>query len=337
MRGRIDIDEWCNSPGWRDNHDGIYSRWYSTNHLTGEGYWVWLIPLASGYTSVGIVTDPKLHPLSHFRSFDDSLAWLQRFEPQLAHHLTSRRGDLADYLAVKHYAHKCSRVLSPDRWAITGDAGVFIDPLYSPGSDFIAIQNTFITDVITRDLATERFIGRAELYNDLYTLLSDSVLKSFHQQYPVFGNPRVMPLKVLWDYAVYWGFVAFIVNQGRLCNIEALKTVESALRTVYDRNEAMQALFRKAHEIDNTPVTPGFLDIALMPHMLELNRLLTIPLNDEDFLRQLAMNMAAIEETYHTISSVMLNHRNAWSTAGELIDLLQGPATLRAVAANSSG
>jgi hypothetical protein len=238
---------------------------------------------------------------------------------------------------VKHYAHKCSRVLSPDRWAITGDAGVFIDPLYSPGSDFIAIQNTFITDVITRDLATERFIGRAELYNDLYTLLSDSVLKSFHQQYPVFGNPRVMPLKVLWDYAVYWGFVAFIVNQGRLCNIEALKTVESALRTVYDRNEAMQALFRKAHEIDNTPVTPGFLDIALMPHMLELNRLLTIPLNDEDFLRQLAMNMAAIEETYHTISSVMLNHRNAWSTAGELIDLLQGPATLRAVAANSSG
>jgi flavin-dependent dehydrogenase len=336
VRGRIDIDDWCTRSGWRDDHAGIYSRWYSTNHLTGEGYWVWLIPLASGYTSVGIVTDPKVHPLTNFRSFEDSLEWLERFEPQLAKHLIPRKEDLADYLAVKHYAHKCARVLSADRWAITGDAGVFIDPLYSPGSDFIAIQNTFITDVITRDMAKERYIGRAELYNDLYMLLSDSVLKSFHQQYPVFGNPRVMPLKVMWDYAVYWGFIAFIVNQGRLCSIDALKTVESALQTVYTRNEAMQTLFRTVHEIDKTPVSAGFLDIALMPHMLELNRLLTTSLKDDEFLQQLVMNISTIEETYHTISSVMLAHRGAWSTAEELISLLQTPTTQKAAAVNCS-
>jgi flavin-dependent dehydrogenase len=336
IRGRIDIDDWCGLPAWRDGHEGLFSRWYSTNHLTGEGYWVWLIPLASGYTSIGIVTDPKIHPLSSFRSFEDSLAWLRRFEPQLADQLAPRQEDLADYLAVKHYSHKCSRVLSSDRWAITGDAGVFIDPLYSPGSDFIAIQNTFITDVISRDFAQERFIGRAELYNDLYMLLSDSVLKSFHQQYPVFGNPRVMPLKVMWDYAVYWGFIAFIVNQGRLCSLDALKTVESSLGQVYARNETMQALFREAHIVDNAPVAPGFLDLALMPHMLELNRLLTAPLGDQEFLQQLAMNMATIEESYHRISTVMLEHRGAWNTAEELLALLQSPALFRGVAASSS-
>ena len=32
-------------------------RWLSTNHLMGAGYWVWLIPLGSGSTSVGIVAD----------------------------------------------------------------------------------------------------------------------------------------------------------------------------------------------------------------------------------------------------------------------------------------
>ncbi len=37
-------------------------RWLSTNHLCGPGYWVWLIPLASGSHSVGIVADEKHAP-----------------------------------------------------------------------------------------------------------------------------------------------------------------------------------------------------------------------------------------------------------------------------------
>ncbi|MFN4894387.1 MAG: NAD(P)/FAD-dependent oxidoreductase [Pseudomonadota bacterium] len=323
MRSRIDIDDWSDRAGWRDEHEGLYSRWYSTNHLTGEGYWVWLIPLASGYTSIGIVTDPAIHPLSEFRSFDDCLVWLKRYEPQLAREVEAHSGELADYIAIKHYAHKCSRVLSPDRWAVTGDAGVFIDPLYSPGSDFIAIQNTFITDVITRDTTGERFVGRAELYNDLFMQLTDNVLKSFHQQYSVFGNPRIMPLKVVWDYAVYWGFIAFIVNQGRLCDISALRTIESALHRVYARNEAMQALFREAHKVDRSPVEPGFFDIAKVPDLLELNRLLTVPHSDEEFLSQLQVNMETIEETYQRLSYVIRECRGGWSSAPELLEALE--------------
>ena len=32
-----------------------------------------------------------------------------------------------------------------------GEAGLFLDPFYSPGSDFIAIGNTYICDLIRRD------------------------------------------------------------------------------------------------------------------------------------------------------------------------------------------
>ena len=37
------------------------TRWLSTVHLMGLGYWVWLIPMSTGHTSIGIVTDHEHH------------------------------------------------------------------------------------------------------------------------------------------------------------------------------------------------------------------------------------------------------------------------------------
>jgi flavin-dependent dehydrogenase len=321
VKARVDIDDWSSQPGWRDGHDGIHSRWYSTNHLTGNGYWVWLIPLASGYTSVGIVTDPKLHPLSRFRSFEETLSWLKEFEPQCAERLAAHAGDVADFLAIKHYAHKCQRVLSGDRWAITGDAGVFIDPLYSPGSDFIAIQNTFITDLISRDFAGQRFVGRCEAYNDIYHELSESFLKTFLGQYPVFGNPRIMPLKVIWDYTIYWGFLAFVSIQQRFCDFESLSAIHEAVMEIYARGEQMQKIFRDNNERSREPVSPGMLDIARIPFLFELNRSMTVARSQEDFLATLQVNIELIEEVFQKIKGIVESPRCVWNSAAELIEL----------------
>ena len=46
---------------------------------------------------------------------------------------------------------------SAGRWS--GEAGVFTDPFYSPGSDFIAIGNDFTADLITRAAAGEDVVG----------------------------------------------------------------------------------------------------------------------------------------------------------------------------------
>jgi 2-polyprenyl-6-methoxyphenol hydroxylase-like FAD-dependent oxidoreductase len=58
---RLKVDDWSDDPVWRARVPGR-QRWLSTNHLMGAGYWVWLIPLGSGSTSVGIVADAALHP-----------------------------------------------------------------------------------------------------------------------------------------------------------------------------------------------------------------------------------------------------------------------------------
>jgi flavin-dependent dehydrogenase len=323
IKRRIDIDDWCPHPAWKTGHDGVYSRWYSTNHLTGAGYWVWLIPLASGYTSIGVVTDPKLHPLSRFRSFDQTLDWLMEFEPQCARELAPYRDDVADFVAIKHYAHKCSRVLSGDRWAVTGDAGVFIDPLYSPGSDFIAIQNTFITDVISRDLAGQRFIGRCEAYNLVYEELSESFLKSYLDQYPLFGDSRVMPLKVIWDYTLYWGFLAFVGIQQRFCDLESLSQIQDATKRIYARGAEMQDLLRRAHATTRAPIPAGMLDINRIPFLVELNRSLAKQNSQEEFLSRLRSNLDLIEMVFIKIAEIVESRVPTLSSASDLVDLLR--------------
>ena len=137
-------------------------RKHSTTHLVGEGYWVWLIPLASNSHSIGIVADPRFHPFERFNTLDAALDWLPKHEPQLHDEMHERRGRRRDFLKVEDFAHGCQRVYSPDRWAITGEAGVFLDPLYSPGSDYITIANTYVTDLIKRDLDGEDVSQLAE-------------------------------------------------------------------------------------------------------------------------------------------------------------------------------
>ena len=65
---RLEIDSWVDDPAWRARCSPP-SRWLSTNHLCGPGYWLWLIPLGSGAHSVGIVADAAMHPLKSMDSF----------------------------------------------------------------------------------------------------------------------------------------------------------------------------------------------------------------------------------------------------------------------------
>src|SRR5690606_8638988 len=116
-------------------------RWLSTNHLCGRGYWVWLIPLASGSHSVGIVCDAGTHPLNTMDTFEKALDWFGRYQPLLANELRDKQHLLQDFRFLRNFSYGCRQVFSDRRWALTGEAGVFLDPFYSPGSDFIAIAN----------------------------------------------------------------------------------------------------------------------------------------------------------------------------------------------------
>src|SRR5207245_2311128 len=103
-------------------------------------------------------------------------------------------------------SYSCRQVYSGEgRWCLTGEAGIFLDPLYSPGLDLIAISNRLITDLVTRELDGENVQGRAAVHDRLFLTTAQIWLAIYEQQYQLMGNANVMASKVIWDTAFYWG------------------------------------------------------------------------------------------------------------------------------------
>ena len=99
---------------------------------------------------------------------EKSIQWLEKFEPQCAEAVKEHLDHVQDFRAIKNYSVESKQVFSAQRWGITGEAGFFHDPFYSPGSDFIAFSNTFLTDLIRRDLSGKGYRIRAFAYDKIY-------------------------------------------------------------------------------------------------------------------------------------------------------------------------
>ena len=228
---RIAIDDWSADDAWRGRCEPP-ARWLSTNHLCGPGYWAWLIPLASGSHSVGIVADPKLHPLETMNTFDKAMGWLEQHQPRLFDALDGKRALLQDFAFFKRFSYGCKQVFSGQRWALTGEAGLFLDPFYSPGSDFIAIANTYICELVARDRAGRPLDAHADLFDQIFHSFYESTLALYTDQYPIFGDAEVLPVKVIWDYTYYWGILAQFFFQRRLADLAALSALKAELAFV---------------------------------------------------------------------------------------------------------
>ena len=283
---RIDINDWSHDREWLTRCDPP-NRWLSTNHLCGEGYWAWLIPLASGSHSVGIVADAKLHPLKTMNSFERALEWLHAHQPRLARELEDKRHLLQDFVALRRFSYGCKRVFSGDRWAITGEAGVFLDPFYSPGNDFIAIANTYITELIAKDQAGESIGPHARIYEQFYFSFYRSTLTLYTDQYAMFGDPHVMSVKVIWDYAYYWGVLCQIFFQQRLTDLTMLARLREELTLTLELNAALQKFMREWSRVSEKRNDAVLLDQADLGWFAELNRGLRDDLDDAGFKARL--------------------------------------------------
>ncbi len=302
IKDRIDIDGWSDNAAWHARCEPQRSRWMSTNHLVGAGYWVWLIPLASGSHSVGIVADPRIHPLESINSFDKAMAWFETWQPRLFDELDGKRALLQDFAFFRDFSYGCSRVFSAQRWALTGEAGLFLDPFYSPGSDFIGIANTYITELIAIDRAGRPLAAHAQLYDQIYHSFYESTLALYTDQYAMFGDPEVLPVKVIWDYTYYWGVLAQFFFQRRLTDLAALAALRDELAQCQKLNVAAQAFLREWSLVSAKRNPAVMLDQAALPWFAELNRSLNDTLDDAQFRAR----VRASTEQLRTLAAEML-------------------------------
>ena len=295
--GHIDPNDWSGDAVWRGRCTPP-DRWRSTNHMCGAGYWFWLIPLASGAHSLGIVCDAKRHPLDTMNTHDKAMAWLREHQPRVAAALDDPRHRVQDFAFLRRFSYSCKQVFSRERWALTGEAGVFLDPFYSPGSDFIALSNTYICDLIARDRRGEAFAPYAGMYEQLYFSFYENTMSLYQDQYALFGDAQVMPLKVIWDYTFYWALLAPLYFSGRQCNLGVLGRLRDEFTTASALNTGMQALLRAWGERnaidapDAARLDDRMLDQYRIDWFHELNRALEDELDEAAFVARVRGNVA---------------------------------------------
>ena len=293
---RLDINEWSQNEAWLDRCTPR-NRWLSTNHLVGEGYWAWLIPLSSGSHSVGIVADANLHPIDQMNSFDKAMDWFKIRQPQLYKALDVRRDKLQDFAFFKRFSYGCKKVFSgTDRWALTGEAGLFLDPFYSPGSDFIAISNTYITELIAIDQDQGATSMMAEIYEQIYFSLYKNMLSLYTDQYKIFGDPEVLPVKVIWDYAYYWGVMCQLFFQNKLLDVSCMARMRTKLAAIQAINFEMQLFLRAWNLVSAKRNAPMMLDQASLPWFAQLNKELRDVLTDEQFMARIDTQLKQLHE-----------------------------------------
>lgn len=164
------------SMGTKEWRDRASSRFLSTNHFTGNGYWIWFIPLRSGLTSIGVVYD-KTRVDNGPRRQNDFLEFLKSHKA-IASLLEDAK--IEDFEAWGRLAYRGKGVVTEQRWGATGFSAFFLDPLLSPGGDVIALSNDALSKVILNDFSLSDPVEAKKSLSQLVPK-SNAVLATYFQ------------------------------------------------------------------------------------------------------------------------------------------------------------
>jgi flavin-dependent dehydrogenase len=174
-------------------------RELSTVHFCYPGYWIWFIPIRNGVTSVGVVGELALRDRS-LRTPEGFRAFLDEHRAAASLLAPAKGIDVGSFTQI---AFGTKRFFHPDRWGLVGEAASAADPLYSPGSDFIALENDFLADMIRRDIAGEsasELATRCDLYDRFMAARHEAAMLLYRNQYGMLGSYDLMRMK--WDFDV---------------------------------------------------------------------------------------------------------------------------------------
>lgn len=305
LKGRLDVSDFVPSSE-RQWHNRVphNRRYYSANHLCGEGYWIWIIPLSSGYTSVGIVTNERVHSFSTYHTYEKAYRWLSQHEPVLASHLNCKQ--VVDFHKIPQYSYSSQQVFSIDRWACAGVAGTFPDPFYSPGTDLIGFGNSLICQMVEQDLQGRLSQTTVDHANRFLINYSDGVAANIHNAYHCFGNETVMVMKYIWDVLSGWALSAPLMFNGLFLDPKK-RLVRKGAGQFALLTHRMNQLFRDWAAKSQRRITFEFIDYLEIAFIRELRqRNLKPNKTDQELIEDHLASIKMFEELAQVIFLIAL-------------------------------
>ncbi|HTD88825.1 MAG TPA: tryptophan 7-halogenase [Candidatus Binatia bacterium] len=206
-------------PDWAAQCYGI--RGTATNHLVGYGWWAWWIPLKGGDVSIGIVFDQRLMEWPEGGSLG------QRLKDFLCQHPVGREL-LADAQWIEGDVHwrknlpYCSATFAGDGFALLGDAAGFMDPLYSPGMDWISFTVSCAVELVSTHVSQQETAPMIARLNQQFTRSYARWCNAiYHEKYYYLGEFDLMCTAFLLDLGLYYlGVVNQPFTRGRISYLE---------------------------------------------------------------------------------------------------------------------
>jgi flavin-dependent dehydrogenase len=251
---------------------GHVPLWLATNHYMGEGFWFWVIPL-QGKTSLGLVYDNRLLPREQFTTPEKLIDWACREFALFARDLPRRK--ILDFNALRDFSYGCRQTINEARWALSGEAGRFTDPLYSPGSDLISLHNTLIADAIL-NTAPEDLPAKCRLYEILMRAFYQATVPGYAVTYDLLGDQECFALKYTWELAIYFGFYVFPFINDLFTDGQFIPIFLRTFSRLGSLNSALQAFLHGYYHWKKSqrrpPDDPRFFDFSSVAALREAER-----------------------------------------------------------------
>jgi flavin-dependent dehydrogenase len=192
-----------------------YDRYYSTHHFMGRGNWIWLIPMKadddSELMSVGLVSRPDIYD-HEVRTLEAFLENVSGVHPVVSEFVAS--GRVVDTNLLRRYHHVVSKVYSPDRWAIVGDAAFAPDPLFSNGLAFCTIQLEQLGEMITQDCEGNHSAEFVTALSDAFMAPVIGSQTAITNWYKSMDDAYLSSLRLNWiDFTYFYLLLPLVVNR----------------------------------------------------------------------------------------------------------------------------
>jgi len=324
VKGRVDVADLvpeCETT-W---HERVPNRmrYYSTNHFMGHGYWIWLIPLSSGYTSVGIVTSETFHSFSEYNTHQKAMNWLAKHDP-IVYHLVQEY-EMVDFLKVKNYTTTSTQIFSSQRWGCVGNAAAFSDPFYSPAAVVIAYQNSLLTEMIGLDIKNELSQESVSFFNEFALSVNDNRGRTIQSFYTYLHQSQVMSLRFLWDVSVAWALDLPKMLNSIYLDLQQENEVGEIVSQYDSLLQRVDALFLEWSVKAKGTFSFDFIDYRTIPYLVEIHARNTLKYAPSEKIANYKYSGEKLEELSQAMFLLMVK-----DTMPEKLEIFPEPLWLNA-------